>query len=105
MTELPHDPSCRWLQPCETAVHAEANAIAFAARSGVSTDRTTLYTLFAPCRECARLIVNAGITRVVAVQLHGTSPNSLVGSGLYVLEGAGITVDYAVGGDMVERTS
>lgn len=47
------------------AVHAEANAIAFAARHGIALLRSTLYTTMAPCVKCAQLIVNAGITRVV----------------------------------------
>lgn len=49
---------------CKVAVHAEANALAFAARHGMSTDGTDLYTTLSPCYECAKLIINAGITRV-----------------------------------------
>lgn len=49
---------------CRTAVHAEANAIAFAARNGVALDGATLYTTMSPCVPCAMLIVNAGITHV-----------------------------------------
>jgi len=43
------------------AVHAEANAILFAARHGVST----LYCTAAPCLGCSGLLLNAGITKVV----------------------------------------
>lgn len=50
---------------CQIAVHAEANVIAFAAQHGVSTLGTTLYTTASPCRTCAGLVLNAGITRVV----------------------------------------
>lgn len=50
---------------CTTAVHAEANAVAFAARHGVSIQGATLYTTTSPCLPCAMLIVNAGITRVI----------------------------------------
>lgn len=49
---------------CGRAVHAEANAIAFAARHGVSTEGATLYTTLTPCLACAMLIINAGITEV-----------------------------------------
>jgi dCMP deaminase len=50
---------------CETAMHAEANAITYAARYGVVTDEAYLYTTHMPCYDCARLIVNAGISRVI----------------------------------------
>lgn len=50
---------------CIRTVHAEANAIAFAARAGVSTEGCVLYSTLAPCRECAKLIINSGIVRVV----------------------------------------
>lgn len=47
------------------AVHAEANAIAFAARHGIALLGSTLYTTLTPCVKCAQLIVNAGVARVV----------------------------------------
>lgn len=48
-------------------VHAEANAIANAARSGVSTDGCSmLVTELHPCNECAKLIIQAGIKTVYA---------------------------------------
>lgn len=52
-------------EPCRRAVHAEANAIAFAARHGVATQGAVLTCTHAPCLECARLIINAGISGVV----------------------------------------
>lgn len=61
-----HWAMCQSLQPCRFSVHAEANAIAFAAKHGVNTNGATIYTTMAPCLECAKLIVNAGIVRVVA---------------------------------------
>jgi len=48
------------------AAHAELNAIAFAARHGISIEGATLYCIFGPpCGDCAKYIINAGITRVV----------------------------------------
>ena len=47
------------------AVHAEQNAIIQAARLGVSIDGATLYCTHQPCGICAKMIVNAGIARVV----------------------------------------
>jgi len=53
------------LQYCP-AVHAEVNAIANAARLGVSTKNTTMYlTCNVPCKDCLAVIINAGITEVV----------------------------------------
>lgn len=50
--------------PCSTAMHAEANALIYAARNGVATSDAHLYTTHMPCYDCARLIINAGIRRV-----------------------------------------
>ena len=47
------------------AVHAEQNAIIQAARLGVSIEGATLYCTHQPCAACAKMIVNAGIVRVV----------------------------------------
>ncbi len=50
------------------AVHAEQNAIIQAARLGVSIDGATLYCTHQPCSLCTRMIINAGIRRVVYEQ-------------------------------------
>ena len=47
------------------ATHAEQNAIIQAARLGVSIDGATLYCTHQPCTICSKMIVNAGIKRVV----------------------------------------
>ncbi|MDD5318882.1 MAG: cytidine/deoxycytidylate deaminase family protein [Candidatus Pacebacteria bacterium] len=57
---------------CVRTTHAEQNAVAQAARSGSSTDGATLYCKMTPCYVCAKMIINAGITRVVATKdYHG----------------------------------
>jgi len=48
-----------------TCCHAEENAIVQAAFHGISTKGSTLYTTFTPCLTCAKMIINAGIERVV----------------------------------------
>ena len=53
---------------CIRTVHAEANVIAFAARYGISSEGTTLYTTTAPCFTCAKLIINAGIIEVCYIE-------------------------------------
>ncbi|MBN2220153.1 MAG: dCMP deaminase family protein [Kosmotogaceae bacterium] len=47
------------------AAHAEQNAIAQAAKFGIATNGSTIYVTHRPCSICARLIINAGIKRVV----------------------------------------
>jgi dCMP deaminase len=69
---------------CQRAVHAEANAIAFAARDGISLLGTTLYSTHAPCRKCAELIVNAGI-KIVVYNIAYRDP-----AGLDLLDLAGV---------------
>ena len=46
-------------------LHAEANAITKVAKSGNNSQGATLYVTDAPCMECAKLIIQAGIRRVV----------------------------------------
>lgn len=54
------------------AVHAEANAIAQAARHGIATDGATIYVTLEPCLSCLKLIISAGIREV----FYETSFNS-----------------------------
>jgi dCMP deaminase len=49
---------------CVNATHAEANALAYAARQGISTDEGTLYVTLSPCSSCARLLIAGGISFV-----------------------------------------
>ena len=46
-------------------LHAEANAITKVAKSGNSSEGATLYVTASPCMECAKLIIQSGIKRVV----------------------------------------
>ena len=50
------------------AVHAEQNAIIQAARLGIVLEGATLYCTHQPCVICAKMIINAGITRIVYKQ-------------------------------------
>jgi dCMP deaminase len=57
---------------CIRTTHAEQNAIAQAARFGSSTEGSTIYTKMVPCYVCAKIIINAGIKRVVCLKdYHG----------------------------------
>ena len=50
---------------CVRTVHAEQNAIIQAAKYGVSTENATAYVSLTPCYTCAKMLINAGIKRVV----------------------------------------
>jgi dCMP deaminase len=50
---------------CVRAVHAELNAILYAAKRGISIDGATMYVLHRPCVRCAAMIAQAGIAEVV----------------------------------------
>ncbi len=65
-------------------LHAEANAITKVARSNNSSDNATLYVTASPCLECAKLIIQAGIRRVVYNELYRIT------DGLDLLERAGV---------------
>lgn len=67
-------------------IHAEMNAILFAAKNGISTDGSTIYVTCAPCKNCAKAIIQAGIRRVV----YGSEYRDM--SGIEVLETANIEV-------------
>lgn len=75
---------------CPTAVHAEANALVFAARHGVSIQGATLYCTHTPCSSCAMLLVNAYVTRVVCAMRYrdpmGVHVLREAGVGLWVVE-------------------
>lgn len=47
------------------ATHAEQNAIIQAAKMGINIDKSTLYCTHQPCSQCTKMIINAGIERVV----------------------------------------
>lgn len=61
---------------CVRTAHAEQNAIAHAARNGVALEGATLYNRMTPCYTCAKMIINAGIIRVVALHDYHTSARS-----------------------------
>ena len=68
-------------------LHAEANAITKVACSNNSSDGSTLYVTTAPCIECAKLIIQAGIKRVVYSQQYRLN------DGVELLKRAGIEVE------------
>lgn len=57
-------------QSCVRTVHAEANAIAQAARAGTAVDGAYLYTTASPCYDCLKLLINAGIKKIVCLEFY-----------------------------------
>jgi dCMP deaminase len=83
--DLQHIPSGTQVQIC-VAVHAEQNAIIQAALHGISTKGGTLYCTLQPCIICSKMIINAGIVKVI---YFGSYPDD---GGLDLLREAGIDV-------------
>ncbi|MCR5018505.1 MAG: dCMP deaminase family protein [Bacteroidales bacterium] len=68
-------------------LHAEANAITKVAKSGNSSDGSTLYVTASPCLECSKLIIQSGIRRVVFRDSYRLT------DGIDLLRRAGIEVE------------
>lgn len=73
---------------CQRTIHAEANALAFAAYHGAKVRAGTMYCTHGPCYHCAQLMGSAGIVRVV----YGT-PYRLP-QGLELLDAMGVVCDH-----------
>lgn len=69
-------------------LHAEANAITKVARSNNSSNGATLYVTSSPCIECAKLIIQSGIRRVVFSEYYRLN------DGIDLLKKANIKVDF-----------
>lgn len=69
-------------------LHSESNAIAKLARSTQSSEGATLYTTLSPCFECAKLIIQSGIARVVYGEKYRLD------EGIKFLKEFGIRVEY-----------
>lgn len=69
-------------------LHAEANAITKVARSNNSSEGSTLYVSTSPCMECSKLIIQAGIVRVVFSDIYRIT------DGIDLLRKAGVEVVY-----------
>lgn len=77
-------------------LHAEANAITKIARSNNNSDGSTLYVTDSPCVECSKLIIQAGIRRVVYAREYRLT------DGIELLRRAGIEVEYHIINDEEE---
>lgn len=68
-------------------IHAEQNVLMFCAKHGIATDGTTMYITLSPCETCAKLIVQAGIKRVVFLELYKNT------DGILFLQQAGVLTE------------
>lgn len=57
-------------QSCVRTVHAEANAIAQAARQGTKLEGSTIYVTASPCYDCMKILINAGIVKIVIKEFY-----------------------------------
>lgn len=83
---------------CTRSCHAETNAIAFAARAGVAVEGCTMYCTMSPCINCAKVIVNSGIKKLVYMEEYRNT------SGLDLLRSVGIIIVHldAIDGEITE---
>jgi len=68
------------------AIHAEANAIAQAAKYGISTEGAKIYVTLEPCLSCLKLIISAGIDEVY-YETHSSGRDSAAIRDSFVKEG------------------
>jgi len=76
-------------QHCVRTVHMEQNAICQAAKLGISINGGTIYLKMTPCFTCAKMLVNAGIKRVVCEKRYHAGKD-----GEEVFKQAGVQLDY-----------
>lgn len=83
---LPHcsEIGCGDSDSCTNSIHAEQNAIAYAAKEGISTNGTSAICSYSPCLNCAKLLINAGITEFIYLNKYRNE------EGIDLLEKCGI---------------
>ncbi len=92
MKQLTHEDG-QTTEHCMRTIHAEQNAICQAARRGISIENATIYTRMTPCRTCAMLIINCGITRVACERKYHAGMESEK-----MFKEAGIRLDFKYDG-------
>lgn len=80
---------CDEKNKCKHAIHAEQNAIAFAAKHGIPLQGAELYCTYCPCYECAKIIIQSAIVRVVYEKTYKTDN----GEGMKLLKDNSIDVE------------
>jgi dCMP deaminase len=78
---------------CSLAIHAEQNAILYAAKNKVNIKGCTLYVSLSPCLSCARIIYSMGISRVVYLNSYAEYKGLPKDEGLDFLDKFGVMTD------------
>lgn len=77
---------------CSLALHAEENAIIYAAKNGVTLDNATVYVTLSPCLPCARMIFTTNIKRVVYLNSYAEYKGFAEDEGIEFLRKFGVEV-------------
>jgi dCMP deaminase len=79
---------------CSLALHAEANAILYAAKNQITLEHATLYVTLAPCLPCARIIYTTGIKKVIYKNSYAAYKGIDVEEGVEFLKRFGVEVQH-----------
>lgn len=82
---------------CTLAIHAEQNAILYAAKNKVDIKGSTLYVSLSPCLACARIIFTMGINRVVYLNSYAAYKGLPTDEGLDFLNKFGVKTEHYEG--------
>ena len=77
---------------CYLALHAEENAILYAAKNHVSVEKATLYVTLSPCLPCARIIFTSGIEKVYYLHSYAEYKGLPIDEGIEFLKKFGVEV-------------
>ena len=80
---------------CRRTIHAEQNAIAYAARAGISTEGASIFSTLSPCEECAKLVINSGVKEFWYYEEYR------IMDGIYLLRSANILCEKLIVPDAV----
>jgi dCMP deaminase len=58
-------------------IHGEHNAILFACKHGIVTDKTVMYSLYSPCTQCSKAIIQSGIKKIYYNKIYTNDVNGL----------------------------
>jgi dCMP deaminase len=78
---------------CSLALHAEANAILYAAKNQITMDQATLYVTLSPCLPCARIIYTTGIKKVIYLDSYAEYKGIDQEEGVEFLQKFGVQVE------------
>lgn len=79
---------------CSLAIHAEQNAILYAAKNNIQLEEATLYVTLAPCLACARIIYSMGIKKVIFLESYAHYKGIDIEEGVEFLRKFGVSVSH-----------